>query len=442
VANPASSNNRAHSSRSASPRRPFYGWRIVLGGTAILFVSSGIGFYGHGAILDPLRAHYGWSKGAISAAVTMYFAVSGIMGLVVGRLIDRYGPRPILILGATTIGFGFFLLGRVTQLWQFFAVYLLMSIGWSGTSLIPVNTLIANWFIRRRGYAMGITMTGLSLGGMLLVPFSVYLTSNWGLATALPILGAVFGVVVIPIAALVVKSQPSDVGQFPDGDRSILEARETRGGRVSYASQIRVWTLAEALRTAAFWSIVTAFLLALSGQIAFLVHQVSFLSQTLGLAGAARAVSLTAGASILGRLFMGPIADRSDKRFVAMFCFLVQGIAVLLMAHYRQVAVLYLGTLAFGLTMGGIVMMQSLLIGECFGMVSFGTISGLSGMFSLTGAAFGPMIAGLIFDTAQDYRIAFTIFAGASFLAMAAVFFARPPEDRDRRSEVGGQKSK
>ena len=409
------------------PSERFYGWRIVLGGTAILFVSSGIGFYGHGAILDPLREHYGWSKGAISAAITLYFAASGTMGLVVGRLIDRYGPRLILVLGSVTIGVGFFLLSRVTQLWQLFAVYLLMSVGWSGTSLIPVNTLIANWFIRRRGFALGLTMTGLSLGGMVLVPLAVFLISRWGLPVTLPILGAAFWVVVIPMALLVIKSRPSDVGQFPDGDRSLLEGREMKGARISYASQIRPWTRTEALRTTAFWAIVAAFLLALSGQIAFLVHQVSFLSKTLGTAGAATAVSLTAGASIIGRLFLGSIADRSDKRFLAMFCFLIQGGAVLLMAYNRQAAVLYLGTLAFGLTMGGIVMLQSLLIGECFGMVSFGTISGLSGMFSVTGAAFGPTIAGLIYDATQDYRIAFTIFAGASLLAMAAVFFARPP---------------
>lgn len=407
--------------------RPFYGWRIVLGGTAILFVSSGIGFYGHGAILDPLRAEYGWSKGVISAAITMYFAVSGFMGLLLGRLIDRYGSRPILIFGAVTIGIGFLLLSRVTSLWQFFAVYLLMSIGWSGTSLIPVNTLLANWFIRRRGFAMGLTMTGLSLGGMVLVPFSVYLTSHWGLRVALPVLGALFWVVVIPTALLVIKPRPSDVGQFPDGDPGILQARESGEAGLSYASQIRVWTRRQALGTTAFWSIVVAFWLALSGQIAFLVHQVSFLSQTLGATGAATAVSLTAGASIIGRFFMGPISDRSDKRYLTMFCFLVQGVAVLLMAYQRQVTILYLGTLAFGLTMGGIVMMQSLLIGECFGMVSFGTISGLSGVFTLTGAAFGPTIAGLIFDATRDYRAAFTIFAGASFLAMAAVFFARPP---------------
>ena len=142
-------------------------------------------------------------------------------------------------------------------------------------------------------------------------------------------------------------------------------------------------------------------------------------------------MSLTAGASIMGRLFLGSIADRSDKRFLAMFCFLVQGAAVLSMAYFRQSTVLYLGTLAFGLTMGGIVMLQSLLIGECFGMVSFGTVSGLSGVFSMAGAAFGPMIAGLIFDATRDYRIAFTIFAAGQPAGHGGGFLC-PADSRER----------
>ena len=105
-----------------------------------------------------------------------------------------------------------------------------------------------------------------------------------------------------------------------------------------------------------------------------------------------------------------------------------KGTAVLFMARFHQVAVLYLGTFAFGLTMGGIVMMQSLLVGDCFGMASFGTIIGFSGLFTQVGASFGPTIAGLIFDATRDYRTAFTIFGMASLSAMVAVFFARPPK--------------
>jgi MFS family permease len=190
---------------------------------------------------------------------------------------------------------------------------------------------------------------------------------------------------------------------------------------------MRVWTRLQAMRTVAFWSIVIAFLLALAGQIAFLMHQISFLSQYLGISGAATAVSVTAGASIIGRLWLGTFVDRCDKRYVIMVCFLIQGIAMFTLAHYQHVVILYLGTLAFGLTMGNIIMMQSLITGECFGLVSFATISGLAGVFTMTGAAFGPSIAGFIFDATGSYQMAFTIFAVMSAVAILVIYFAKPP---------------
>jgi len=201
---------------------------------------------------------------------------------------------------------------------------------------------------------------------------------------------------------------------------------------------MQVWTRSQALHTIAFWSIVIAFLLALAGQIAFLVHQISFLSPYLGVTGAATAVSVTAGASIVGRLFLGTFVDRCDKRYVIMVCFLIQAVAMLTLAHYNHVIVLYLGTFAFGLTMGSIIMMQSLIIGECFGLFSFATVSGLAGLFTMSGAAFGPTIAGLIYDATQSYRIAFTIFAAMSMVAILVIFFARPsnPGIRNRGSKL------
>ncbi len=190
---------------------------------------------------------------------------------------------------------------------------------------------------------------------------------------------------------------------------------------------MRVWTRRQALGTVSFWAIVVAFLLALSGQIAFLVHQVSFLSQYLGITGAATAVSVTAAASIVGRLFLGTFVDRCDKRYVIMICFLIQGIAVITLAHYNHVVILYLGTFAFGLTMGSIIMSQSLIIAECFGLVSFATVSGVAMLFTMSGAAFGPTIAGFIYDATQSYQMAFTIFAVLSIIAMFVILFAKPP---------------
>jgi cyanate permease len=111
-----------------------------------------------------------------------------------------------------------------------------------------------------------------------------------------------------------------------------------------------------------------------------------------------------------------------------MVCFLIQGIAVFTLAHMQHVVILYLGTLAFGLTMGNIIMMQSLITGECFGLVSFATVSGLAGVFTMSGAAFGPSIAGLIFDATGSYQMAFTIFAAMSVAAILLIYFAKPPK--------------
>ena len=117
--------------------------------------------------------------------------------------------------------------------------------------------------------------------------------------------------------------------------------------------------------------------------------------------------------------------DRCDKRYVTMVCILIQGLALLTLAFYSHVVLLYLCTFAFGLTMGSLIMMQSLLIGECFGIPSFATVSGAIGLCCMPGAAFGPVIAGVIFDATQSYQGSFILFAVASFIAMGTVYFAR-----------------
>ena len=403
----------------------FYGWWIVAAGAIILFVSSGIGFYGHGVILDPLRSVHGWSKGTVSSAITLFFFSNGIVGLIIGRWMDRHGPKWFLVCGSVVFGLSISALNGCNSIPQLFIAYLIMSVGFCCTSLVPVNTLITNWFIRKRGLAMSIANTGLSVGGVILVPLTSYLIIQKGLGITLPVLGCLYSMVIIPMAVFFIKQRPSDLGQYPDGDhpdRAIEKQNRTRAA----ADQMRVWTRTQAMKTMAFWAIAVAFMLALGGQIAYLIHQVSFIGQYLGPQKAAMAVSITAAASITGRLVLGTFVDRCEKRYVAMGCFFIQGLAVLVLAFYHHVVLLYLCTFVFGLTMGSIIMLQSLIIGECFGILSFATVSGTIGFFAMPGAAFGPMIAGVIFDASQSYQAAFLFFAGTSFVAMMAIIFARP----------------
>jgi len=130
----------------------FYGWWIVFAGSIILFVSSGIGFYSHGVLLDPLRSLHGWSKGTVSAAITLFFFANGIVGLILGRWIDRYGPKWFLIFGSIIFGVGLDALKWIDTTPQFFAVYMIMSAGFCSTASVPINTLITNWFVRRWFY--------------------------------------------------------------------------------------------------------------------------------------------------------------------------------------------------------------------------------------------------------------------------------------------------
>ena len=402
----------------------FYGWWIVFAGSLILFVSSGIGFYGHGVILDPLRNAHGWSKGTVSSAITLFFFLNGIVGFIIGRWMDRFGPKWFLVGGSAVFGLGLWALNWIDSIPQLFLIYMVMAVGFCSTSLVPINMLITRWFIKKRGLAMSIATTGLSVGGVVLVPLASYLIIHLGLDWALPIMGGIYMLVIIPMALFFIKQQPSDVGQYPDG-----EARQwaDSADHLSKADvgQMRVWTRRQAIKTVAFWSIALTFMLALGGQIAYLVHQVSFLGQYLGPQGAATAVAITACASIVGRLFLGTFVDRCDKRYVTMVCILIQGLAVLILAFYSHVVLLYLCTFAFGLTMGSLIMMQSLLIGECFGIPSFATVSGAIGLLCMPGAAFGPMIAGVIFDATQSYQGSFVLSAAASFIAMGTVYFAR-----------------
>lgn len=181
------------------------------------------------------------------------------------------------------------------------------------------------------------------------------------------------------------------------------------------------------MRTRAFWVIVAAFTLGLAAQQAFLLHQISYLGDEFGRTAASTVLSTTAGASIIGRLALGTVSDRLDKRWMAAVCFAVQGISILVVLVTDALPVIYVATLAFGLTMGNSYIMLSLLGAECFGGPSFGAIFGLLSVFVMAGSAFGPFIAGAMADASGGYALPFTL-AGLTGIAMAVVVpFARAP---------------
>lgn len=407
------------------PERWFYGWYIAVACAALMFVGVGVGYYGLPIFLKPLREAHGWSTTQVSWAPTIYFCVSGLTSAIVGPYVDRKGPTAFMVIGTLINGVSAAFIGIVDQLWQLYAVYFVFAVAFGMSSSIAVNAIMTRWFVRKRALAMSISSTGVSLGGVVLAPVASKLIDAGGLELATPVLGALVIIVALPVIFGVIVFEPREMGLEPDGGPG--DAPQTEASRQAMAVQYRTWTRAEAMRTVGFWGIFIAFLLVLIAQTGYVVHQVSFLEERLGSRSAAAfTLSVTALGSIIARLAVGMFADGVDRRLLTVILFLVQGSCILLIIHTESVPATWALTLVFGLTIGNVYMMQSLLVGEIFGMVSFGAVFGLISLAGQVGSGLGPIGVGAIHDATDGYTVPFTITALLTYTAAIAVLFARP----------------
>ena len=250
----------------------FYGWWIVAACFALCFLFAGAGFYSFSIFIKPLENDFGWDRAAISLTMSIYFIVAGLMGPFVGKLTQTYGPKRVMTLAAIGSGAGFLLVSLTRSLWYFYAVYALLAIMLCGIGVVPVSSLLANWFDRRRGTATGAALVGIAAGGFLLAPVLGAVTIRFGWKASYIFLGLLVWVVALPVIKFVIKAKPAELGLAPDGDNSKTSAAETakhpsENGSVG-------WPSGAALRSRAFWSIAASFFLAPMAQLGVLQHQV------------------------------------------------------------------------------------------------------------------------------------------------------------------------
>lgn len=419
---------------SVPPRRPpaarwarpgtFYGWYVAVACLVMMYVTVGVSYYGLSLFLKPLRDEHGWSNSVVSGATGMFFVVSGVASFFAGPFIDRYGPRRFLGVGITLTALGAAGIGVIDRIWQLYACYVVLAVAYGLGAVVPVSTLMSRWFIHNRARATMISSTGVSLGGATLVPIGSALIEAGGLRLAAPVLGLVVFVVAMPALLLVVSASPQDMGLEPDGG-----AVPQRPTRIDRASQYRVWTRAEALRSVPFWASVIAFFCALGAQTSVLIYQLAFLQEPdkLGTRGAAAlAVTTTTIGSIIARIAVAMIADRLDKRFMSIVLFLLQTCAIVAYLVVEQTFWIYASALLFGFTVGNVYMAQSLLIGEQFGLVSFATVYGMISFTGQVGSGISLIVVGRLVD-AHGYGAPFLLLAALDVVAAAVVLFARVP---------------
>ena len=418
------------------PAGQFYGWYIAVACGLLMFVGVGVGYYGLPVFLKPLMDSNGWTTTQVSVAPAIYFTVAGITGALIGPLVDKRGPKQIMAYGVVINAVSAAFIGLVGELWQLYLVYFVFAIAYGMSSAVTVQAIMTRWFVRKRALAMSISSTGVSMGGMILAPIASKLIDVGGLELATPVLGAVVFVFGLPVVLFVIAGSPSDMGLTPDGDppgaANPLISQRMR-------AQYRAWTRSEALRTVSFWAVFFAFLAVLIAQTGYIIHQVSFLEERFGSRTTATfTISLTAAGSVLARLIVGIFADNVDRRMLTVALFVIQATCVLLIVQFENLALTWVLTLIFGFTIGNIYMMQSLLVGEIFGMVSFGSIFGLVSMAGQIGSGLGPIMVGVLHDRADSYSVPFVVTAAITYLAAIVVLFARPVEAPEEQATPAG----
>lgn len=402
------------------PSGVYYGWYVAVACSCLMLVGVGVGYYGLAVFLRPLQEVHGWSNSVVSGATGLYFSLSGITGAVVGPRIDRTGPRRFMLVGSVLIAGSVALIGYVESVWQLYAVYALLAVAFGLATSVSVNAVMTRWFVARRAKAMSISSTGISVGGMVLAPVGSKLIDVGGLELATPLMGALVLVGSLPVILLVIVADPKEMGLEPDGFRP----GEAPAVRASLAAdvQLRSWSRREAARTPAFWSILVGFAIVLTAQTGFVIHQISFLEDRLGSRStAALALSVTAFGSVVARLAVGTFADRVDKRRLTVVLLVLQASAVLGVVTTDSVPMTYLLTLVFGFTIGNVYMMMSLLVGETFGLVSFGAVFGLVSLAGQVGSGLGPFGVGWLEDRTGGYTTPFVITAVATYVAAAVI---------------------
>ena len=412
------------------PDTLYYGWVVAVGCSCLMLVGVGVGYYGLAVFLRPLQEVHGWSNAVVSGATGLYFSLSGVTGAVVGPHIDRRGPKGFMLAGSLLIGVSVSLIGYVDEIWQLYLVYGVLAVAFGLATSVSVNAVMTRWFVTRRAKAMSISSTGISVGGMVLAPLGSKLIDVGGLELATPLMGLLVVAVALPVILFVIVPEPASLGLRPDGFDAPASAGPAPAGRASLsdAVQQRPWTRAAAVRTSAFWAMLVGFGIVLTAQTGFVIHQISFLETRVGSRStAALALSVTAFGSIVARLVVGTFADRIDKKGLTIALFVVQAAAVLGVVVTSNVVVTYLLTLVFGFTIGNVYMTMSLLVGEVFGTVSFGTVFGLVTLVGQTGSGIGPFLVGALEDATGGYGVPFTITAVATFAAAGAIAVLRPP---------------
>ena len=384
-------------------RRREYDGLLIVG---IVFLSSALSIgasnYAFGLYVEPLEETFGWSRTEILGSLS-FWAIGSLTAPLLGRFMDNYGARPLLVGSLALFGVSFVLRPLMTELWHFYALSFLQFFMFSGMNMLPAGRLVGLWFPNSKGRAMGFAMMGNNFGGLTIPVLTGYIlaVATWGSAFVVTGLLA-FGIALL--ASLFVHERTPDRAAATRGDDSL----PATSGLVGL-------TVKEALRTDAFYYVTAATALG-SFTYSALLPQISthLLDQGTNRLTVVMLIFLLAGFGMAGKGVFGYLAERFTARIAMMISLGGQTALISVIVAFPVGLHLWVSVPIFGFFFGAYGVLITLLLQENFGLKYFGSIAGLSGLVGMIPAVAGPLMAGASFDYLDSY--------GPAFMAVAALF--------------------
>ena len=411
-------------------RRVFYGWYIVAASVGLNFYLSIVFFQGFQVFFLPILNEFGWSRAVTSGAFSLRQLESGLLAPFIGFLVDRWGPRKIILTGVVLGAAGMIMMGFINSLWTFYAAFLLASLGTSGSSHgVSWSAAVANWFDRLRGRALGIAMMGPVVGGPFVVVVAIL--NGWlGWRSALILLGIGMLVVGIPLG-MVARSRPEKYGLLPDGDTHPRtdESQSASWQSAGYGHSDGM-TVAEAVATREFWLLMVLFASMFMGISGLMVHLIPMMEDMgYSSAQAAAILGIMFLLSGFGRVGAGFLADTLDfvKVMVGLIAFQIIGLLLLVMIGPGQIWLVGLFLLLFGIGFGGTIPLRPFLMMQIFGPHSFGALQGLVQGGAIGAGMVGPVFYGWVFDTRGSYDLAIYASITTIMISLPLLFLMRTP---------------
>jgi len=385
-----------------------YGWNVVA--TSIVFqaISFGIYIYSFAFWVLPWMEEFGASRRDVMIAIMIGNLAMGFSAPFIGRALDRKPIRLLVILGTCIFSVSLVLISFATALWQIALVYgLFLSIGSSLAGPLAAQTLAAKWFVRRQGFAIGISALGTSLGGFLVPPIATNLMDAYGWRATFVILAIASVVIIVPLVWLVLGREP----QPRQEDRKQQPTGET-------APVLKNWTTTELLRSRALWVVIGSFIPMVTIFSAVQFNLGAYAKDLgIGIKEASYLMSALSVAMIGGKLFFGIFSDRLDHRYLYWIANGAMLASVTLLYNPGGYYVLLAAVVFLGLGGGSFIPVQGAIVASRFGGHAFGQVSGLIGPF-MTVNAVGSLIAGWVRDASGSYE---PVFLGCFFLIIPAV---------------------